>query len=256
VVNGAIDIGAFQTQPAVPTLNCAVASDLLWPASGHRVNVGLSVTLDPPDAVLHLEVYADDHAVPADAAHIGPGTLRLRAARRDEGSGRVYLVVATASNGAGTVLAVCTVAVPLHGSPRWVAAVQQRAAAAAAYYQQFQAAPAHFHLLGEATFGGPPAPPPAAGAGGGAVSGVALPLGPQGPAPLPPAAGPPATALAGGAAPGAGVRGGWVDWLTPGLLGDAHAEAYRSTVPGQDQSAWGDAAPDLDACITADGRLP
>jgi hypothetical protein len=126
-----------------------VADPLLWPPNHSLVNVELSVNVDPPDATLHLVVYANDNATPSDAADIAPDTLRLRAERQGDGDGRVYLIVATATNAAGTSFDVCTVTVPHDQSAESIDAVQQQAADADAYYRQFQTAPPGFGLLGE-----------------------------------------------------------------------------------------------------------
>jgi hypothetical protein len=158
VVNGLIDIGAFEHQPAAPTVTCSVADSLLWPPNHRLVNVGLSVTVDPPDADLQVLVYANDNANPSDAADIGPDTLQLRAERQGNGNGRVYLVVVTATNAGGTSFDVCTVAVPHDQSPRSIASVQQQAATAEAYYREFQTAPPGYDLLGEGPDGGGDAP--------------------------------------------------------------------------------------------------
>ena len=144
----------FYTVATAPTVTCSVAQALLWPPNHRLVNVGLGVTIDPPDANLHILVFADDNAGPADAADIGPGTLQLRAERQGGGNGRVYLIVATAANPGGTSFDVCDVAVPHDHSPRSIASVRQQAADAAAYYQEFQTAPPGYHLLGEGLEGG------------------------------------------------------------------------------------------------------
>jgi hypothetical protein len=137
-----------------PSVTCSVTDSQLWPPNHKLVNVGLGVTVDPADASLRVQVYANDAAVPADAADIGPGTLRLRAERQGNGQGRVYLLVVTATAGGQTAFDVCTVVVPHDRSAGSLAQVQAAAAAAAASYQEFQTAPPGFHLLGE----GPAAP--------------------------------------------------------------------------------------------------
>ncbi len=149
IVNGIIDIGAFEVQAVAPTITCAMAQSLLWPPNHRLVNVGLSVTVDPPDADLQVQVYANDHARSSDAQDIAPDTLRLRAERQGNGTGRVYLIVVTAANAGGSSFDVCTVAVPHDHSPRSIDSVQQQAAAAGAYYREFQTAPPEYSLLGE-----------------------------------------------------------------------------------------------------------
>jgi hypothetical protein len=154
IVNGIIDIGAFEVQQSVaPTISCSVADSLLWPPNNRLVNVGLSVDVQPPDAMVQVQVYANDNANAADAANIGPGTLELRAARHGHGSGRVYLIVVTASAGGQTAFDVCTVVVPHDQSADSIAKVQGAAADAEAYYREFQTAPAGYALLGEGPSG-------------------------------------------------------------------------------------------------------
>ena len=155
IVNGIIDIGAFEVQAVAPSVTCTVADSLLWLANNKLVNVGLGVGVDPTGATLHLQVYANDGATAADAANIGPDTLRLRAERQGGGQGRVYLIVVTATNASGqTGFDVCTVVVPHDRSAASLAAVKAAAAAAEAYYREFQAAPTGYALLGKGPTGG------------------------------------------------------------------------------------------------------
>jgi hypothetical protein len=134
---------------AAPTITCSVADSLLWPPNHRLVNVGLSVDVQPPDASLEIQVYANDDADSSAAADIGPGTLRLRAERNGHSLGRVYLIVATAVNLAGSAFDVCSVVVPHDNSPTSVDLVRQEAASAEEWYRQFQTAPPGFHLLGQ-----------------------------------------------------------------------------------------------------------
>jgi hypothetical protein len=151
VVNGRIDIGAYEHQAVAPTISCSVAQSLLWPPNHQLVNVGLSVDVQPPDATLQVQVYANDNAASSDAADIGPGTLELGAARQGHGSGRVYLIVVTATSGGQTAFDVCTVVVPHDQSADSIARVEAAAGDAEAYYRQFQSAPAGFSLIGGQT---------------------------------------------------------------------------------------------------------
>ncbi len=154
IVNGVNDIGAFEVQAVAPSVTCTVADFLLWPANHKLVNVGLGVGVDPTGATLYLQVYANDGATAADAADIGPDTLRLRAERQGGEQGRVYLIVVTAINASGqTGFDVCTVVVPHDQSAASLAAVKA-AAAAEAYYREFQAAPTGYGLLGKGPAGG------------------------------------------------------------------------------------------------------
>jgi hypothetical protein len=139
---------------AAPTVTCSVADPLLWPPNHQLVNVGLSVDVQPPDATLQVQVYANDNANASDAADIGPDTLQLRAERQGNSDGRVYLIVATATDASGqTGFDVCTVVVAHDQSGGSIAKVQAEAAAAEAYYREFQAAPAGYALLGEGPAG-------------------------------------------------------------------------------------------------------
>ncbi len=152
LVNGAIDIGAYEVQ-AASAPSCAVAQSSLGPPNGQLINVGLGVQLNAdadPSTYLSVQIYANDNANASDAADIGPDTLQLRSERQGNGQGRVYLVVATATDASGqTGFDVCTVVVPHDQSARSRAEVQAEAAAAAAYYQDYQTAPAGYALLGE-----------------------------------------------------------------------------------------------------------
>jgi hypothetical protein len=132
-----------------PTVTCSLDQPLLWPPNNTLVNVGLGVTVSPPNASVSVLVYANDKASSSDAADIGPGTLQLRSERQGNGNGRVYLIVATATDSAGTSFDVCTVVVPHDHSPSSIQAVQQQAAAAEASYRQSQTVPAGFILLSE-----------------------------------------------------------------------------------------------------------
>jgi predicted outer membrane repeat protein len=148
IVNGTIDIGAFEVQAAL-TVRCSVSTPILWPPNHQLVNVGLSVQVSDPKATVTVQVFADDGAVPADAADLAPGTLRLRGDRQGGGSGRVYLVVVTATDALGdTATSACTVVVPHDHSTRALAAVEQQAADAAAYFLAFHTAPPGYRPLG------------------------------------------------------------------------------------------------------------
>jgi hypothetical protein len=73
VVNGMIDIGAYEHQAVATTITCSVTHSLLWPPNHRLVNVGLSVDVQPPDATVQVQVYANDNANASDAADIGLG---------------------------------------------------------------------------------------------------------------------------------------------------------------------------------------
>jgi hypothetical protein len=149
IVNGRIDIGAFEVQAVALTVQCSVTTSVLWPPNHQLVNVGLSVQVSDPNATVTMQVFANDGARSADAADLAPGKLRLRGERQGGGRGRVYLIVVQATDAAGDVaVGVCTVVVPHDQSADALAAVDQQAADAAAYFQTFVTAPPGYALLG------------------------------------------------------------------------------------------------------------
>jgi hypothetical protein len=144
-----------------PTVTCSVAESLLSPPNHKLENVGLSVNVTPPDATLKLLIYGNDSASPDDAANIGPGTLQLRSQRQGNGDGRVYLIVAQATNTGGTTIAVSAVVVPHDQIAASIQEVQQQATTAETYYLAHPAAPVPpgFTLLGNVGGGGAAARP-------------------------------------------------------------------------------------------------
>src|SRR5262249_28104323 len=107
------------------------------------------VQVSDPRATIQVQVFANDDALPADAADLAPGQLRLRSDRQGGGSGRVYLIVVRATDAAGDVaVGVCAVVVPHDQSAGAVARANEQAAAAAASSQAFGTAPPGYALLG------------------------------------------------------------------------------------------------------------
>jgi hypothetical protein len=149
---------------AVCSVMSSASASSLWPPNHDLVNVGLSVTSSCPSAVT-VSVYSDedeladdgDGAFSPDAADIAVGTLRLRSERSGTGEGRVYLIVAGATDIAGTAAASCsTVVVPHSKSSKDVAAVAARASAASQFCSMHQGtAPEGFSPVGN----GPVVPP-------------------------------------------------------------------------------------------------
>jgi hypothetical protein len=137
-----------------PSVTSSVAQSLLWPPHNQLVNVGLNVDVNPPDATLQFLVYGNDRSDSSDVRDIAPDTLRLRAERQLLGTGRVYLIIAQASDSSGnTALDVSTVVVPRFNTPVDIFAVQAQAIVAAAQYRDTQTLPPGFHLLGEGSTG-------------------------------------------------------------------------------------------------------
>jgi hypothetical protein len=151
IVNGTIDIGAYEVQ-AAPAPSCSVVQSLLWPPNHQLMNVGLSVELNgdaDPSTRVSVQVYANDRANTSDAADIAPDILQLRSERQGS-QGRVYLTVVMATDASGQAgFDVCTVVVPHDQSADSIARVEAAAADAEAYYRQFQTAPDGYSLLGE-----------------------------------------------------------------------------------------------------------
>jgi hypothetical protein len=255
VVNGLIDIGAFEVQPTVtaPTVTCSVAQSLLWPPNHQLVDVGLGVTVDPPDANVHVLVYGNDNASPSDAANIGPGTLQLRSERQGNGSGRVYLIVVTATNSGGTSFDVCAVAVPHDHSPGSMASALQQAAAAEAYYREFETAPPGFQLLGEGPDDGGGTPSP--GRSGrsaipGDILGLAVPAPATPPTFLHQA---PLFGVDNAGVPAEHSRSIWASLPVDGYFATAYEESLGRTLPVLDQAGWGEAnAPVFDLMLQDD----
>ncbi|MBA3686728.1 MAG: DUF5011 domain-containing protein [Planctomycetes bacterium] len=110
---------------APPTVSCGVAIVSLWPPNHRMCDVGLSVTAAAPAGLtdLSLDVSQNepvsgpgdsdpDAVIVVDAAG-APGALFLRAERSSSGGGRVYLVLATATDRVGrTAQAQQVVVVP------------------------------------------------------------------------------------------------------------------------------------------------
>jgi hypothetical protein len=91
-----------QTDTTPPEVACAVDIDLLWPPNHNLVDVGLEfVVIDDQDddPVIEVFVFADedDEEATGDGNHSPDSkddgvTLRLRAERKGNSNGRVYLI--------------------------------------------------------------------------------------------------------------------------------------------------------------------
>lgn len=145
---------------AGPELSCAVAASVLWPANQELVNVGLTVDTGGSGlGQVQVTVFSDgdddeetgDARQSPDATDIAPGTLRLRAERRGNGGGRVYLIVVRATDERGAVAVCCaTVVVPHNQKKASRAAVQAQAAAARAFCEaNGGAAPPGYYVVGD-----------------------------------------------------------------------------------------------------------
>ncbi|MBI3272842.1 MAG: HYR domain-containing protein [Planctomycetes bacterium] len=152
-----------------PKVSCSVATSVLWPPNHDLAGVGLAAgatdncTASP---ALATHVFADenDEEATGDGAHSpdakdpASGSLRLRAERKGNADGRVYLILTVASDEDGNVgFHACTVVVPHSQKPSALQGVLLQAAAAEALAPQFAAfvqgagpLPAGYFQVGEA----------------------------------------------------------------------------------------------------------
>jgi hypothetical protein len=149
-----------------PIVTCNVATTTLWPAIHDLITVGLSAsaTDNCPGTVISVAVFGDeddlentgDGVFSPDAKDIALGTLRLRAERKGNSDGRVYLIIVTATDASGNVSRCCrTVTVPLDQSKASVASVAAQAAAARAYCELNGTAPPGYFVIGDGPIVGP-----------------------------------------------------------------------------------------------------
>jgi hypothetical protein len=151
-----------------PVVRCTVAQPTLWPPNHAMLNVGFQATaVDNCSGVqpVTVKVYADeadeestgDGRFSPDAADIASGTLRLRQERKGNANGRVYLVIAKATDTSGnTGFNLVTVVVPHNNGKKGLVDIQQQAVAAEAYCRSHNGAPpSGFVLVGNGPALGP-----------------------------------------------------------------------------------------------------
>jgi hypothetical protein len=155
-----------------PSVSCSVdlrLLDRLWPPDHDLANVGLNiVATDNCDLQGSLttvvSVFADeedeeptgDGTHSPDARDVASGTMRLRAERRGDGDGRVYLIQVGVTDSSGNVgWCCCTVVVPRSNSPADVESVRVQADAARAHFEGTRLAPPGFHVVGDGPVIGP-----------------------------------------------------------------------------------------------------
>ena len=150
-----------------PVVACSVAVASLTVPNHELVDVGLAASAtDVCDGALAVgvTVFADeddemetgDGNFSPDARDAAPGSLRLRAERSGNGDGRVYLVVASATDGGGnSALDCCTVAVPRDHSAAAIFSVNAQAAAARDHCLTNGSAPDGFFTVGDGPVVGP-----------------------------------------------------------------------------------------------------
>lgn len=128
-----------------PAVHASVAQDQLWPPNHGLVNVGLCTRAhDACSGALATSVTVlASEAVSAGSVGLAP--LRLRAERNGDGNGRIYLVIARATDPSrNTAVACASVVVPHDHSARSVQAILAEAAAARAFCASHGAAPAGY----------------------------------------------------------------------------------------------------------------
>ncbi|MFL6255926.1 MAG: Ig-like domain-containing protein [Pyrinomonadaceae bacterium] len=160
-----VNITVHDTVP--PVLNASVGVDSLWPPTHYLFNVGLSVsTSDNSGGPVQLEVavFSDEDDVTSasgemspDARDIAPVTLRLRAERRGDSDGRVYVIRIKATDPSNnSSYSYCTVVVTQNQSQSSLSSVNAQAAAAvAAFAGNGNNPPAGFFIVGDGPTIGP-----------------------------------------------------------------------------------------------------
>ena len=151
------------TEP--PTVSDSVDKDLLWPPNHDLIDVGLRFKASDHCEVrsVSVKVYSDeDDEESTGDGHHSPdakyenAVLRLRAERKGDSDGRVYLIVVTAIDASGNIGEDCrTVVVPKSQSPQDLKAVQQQAASAEVWCLAFGGPPPGYFLVGDGPVLGP-----------------------------------------------------------------------------------------------------
>jgi hypothetical protein len=159
-----VTINVKDTQ--APVVECSVSKALLWPPNSDLVNVGLTVSAtdnDGEEPAIVIDVFSDEDdaeqldGMSPDAKDVAAGSLRLRAERRGDADGRVYVIRIRATDTSNnTSYSYCTVVVPHGQSKASLSAVNAQAAAAvAAFVANGNNPPAGFFLVGDGPTVGP-----------------------------------------------------------------------------------------------------
>lgn len=153
--SGAVNIAdlafADEADNLPPAVACTLDQPLLDGGGAKLVEVGLSAPASDdsdPVVVPEILVYSDEDDTDSaqqqnspNAKDLAPGSLRLRAEFDKNGDGRVYLVLAKASDSDGDLgHACCTATVPAGNKPADLQSVFDQAEAAAAMCTRFAAA--------------------------------------------------------------------------------------------------------------------
>ena len=158
---------SFPVSNPPPTVSISVRTDLLPQNNADLVNVGLAATVTDGACSapsLSVQVFSDEDDLFGNGDQFSPdakvasvGTLWLRQERVSSSNGRVYLIVAKATDAAGaTGLATATVVVPKSTRAADIAAVKAEAAAAKAFADGSNGAPpAGYFVVGDGPVTGP-----------------------------------------------------------------------------------------------------
>ena len=150
-----------------PVVSCSVVTPVLNQTNHKLVKVGLmSSAVDQCEGVLPVtvNVFADedddgtgDGNSSPDAKDIAVGSLQLRAERKGNGDGRVYLIIPEATDNSGNRgFGCCTVSVPHSSAASALLSVQAQATAARAFCQANAGTPpAGYFTVGDGPVLGP-----------------------------------------------------------------------------------------------------
>jgi hypothetical protein len=142
-------VARIQVDSQALAVSCAATARVLPGASDALVDIGLTTEVEGGVAPrVELRVFSDDGANVSDLEHPEPERLLLRAERSSAGSGRVYLIVASARDGDGKRGAgTCSVVVPGDEEAGSRDDVLSRAAAAENFFEVHRSLPVGFSRL-------------------------------------------------------------------------------------------------------------
>ncbi len=159
------DITVKDVEP--PKITSSIGVSTLWPPNHDLINVGLSASATDNcgnPVTLTTAVYGDeddelpngDGAFSPDAKNIAASTLRLRSERKQNGDGRVYLIVITATDTHGNkTIAGQTVVVPKDQSAKSATSINAQATATRNYLLLNGVPPPGYVIVGDGPTLGP-----------------------------------------------------------------------------------------------------
>ncbi len=153
--------------PTPPVICAWLWRVMLWPPNHDLEHVGLWIHVadecgQTSEPVITVYADEDDQEPTGDGVHspdakdLGCGGVRLRAERKGNGNGRVYLIVIEATDDSGNAARTCcTVVVPHSRAPLSLLSVMQQAAAATAFFNTTGLVPPGYVLVGDGPVIGP-----------------------------------------------------------------------------------------------------